>query len=118
MDTIWIVVISVIGLLTAVAVLFWAVTDFLDALGRYIQLYRDVGHLRHDLIKFAYEVGKLRYAKFEHASLETLAETEREKERNDVGGSVSSSRHGDGAHESDSGEFPSPPETGGSEGCV
>lgn len=81
MDAIfWIAALSVAGSLAALAVVFWAMTDFLVALARYVQVYRNAGPVRDDLIKFAREIAKARCARCERASLKALADARPTKE--------------------------------------
>lgn len=86
MDAIfWIAAFLVAGSLTALAVLFWAVTEFLVALGRYVQIYRNAGPVRDDLVKFAREIAKARCARCELAALKAFAEAEPTTEAGNVG---------------------------------
>lgn len=85
MDAIfWIITLSVAGSLTAMAVAFGAVTDFLVALGRYVQIYRNTGAARDNLIKFACEIAKARCARCERAA-KAFAVAELRKEAGNVG---------------------------------
>lgn len=86
MDVIfWIAALSVAGSLTVLAVVFWAATDFLVALARYVQVYRNAGPVRDDLVKFAREIAKARCARCERATLKALAQAQPTKEGGNAG---------------------------------